>query len=132
MKVKELEALLKEEIEPKLDKLRGEKRAWLDYQKTQGELERLTRVVVAADYIRAGEKMRVASEEHQAKRAKVQHLEDNAVKLKREIENLEEDVQRVRGRTRQGDEERRSLSGSREHRSKSTAMSLCVCPLCWT
>ena len=96
MKVKEIEGLLKEEIEPKLDKLRGEKRAWLDYQKTQGELERLTRVVVAADYVRAGEKMRQANEEHEAKRAKVQHLEDNATKLKREIENLEEDVERVR------------------------------------
>lgn len=96
MKVKEIEGLLQEEIEPKLDKLRGEKRAWLDYQKTQGELERLTRVVVAADYVRAGEKMRNAGEEHQAKRAKVQHLEDNAVKLKREIEHIEEDSQRVR------------------------------------
>jgi structural maintenance of chromosome 2 len=96
MKVKEIEGLLQEEIEPKLDKLRGEKRAWLDYQKTQGELERLTRLVVAADYVRAGEKMRVAGEEHEAKRAKVQHLEDNAVKLKREIENLEEDSRRVR------------------------------------
>ncbi|ETN46032.1 uncharacterized protein HMPREF1541_00215 [Cyphellophora europaea CBS 101466] len=96
MKVKEIEGLLKEEIEPKLDKLRGEKRAWLDYQKTQGELERLTRVVVAAEYVRGGEKMRQATDEHEAKRAKMQHLEDNAVKLKREIENLEEDAQRVR------------------------------------
>ncbi|KIX02639.1 uncharacterized protein Z518_08581 [Rhinocladiella mackenziei CBS 650.93] len=96
MKVVEIEGLLREEIEPKLDKLRGEKRAWLDYQKTQSELERLTRVVVAADYVRAGEKMKSASEEHDAKRAKVQHLEENAVKLKREMENLEEDAQRVR------------------------------------
>ncbi|KAJ4523052.1 Structural maintenance of chromosomes protein 2 [Exophiala dermatitidis] len=96
MKVVEIEGLLREEIEPKLDKLRGEKRAWLDYQKTQSELERLTRVVVAADYVRAGEKMRTASEEHESKRAKVQHLEENAVKLKREIENLDEDAQRVR------------------------------------
>ncbi|EXJ81063.1 structural maintenance-chromosome 2 [Capronia epimyces CBS 606.96] len=96
MKVVEIEGLLREEIEPKLDKLRGEKRAWLDYQKTQSELERLTRVVVAADYVRAGEKMRTASEEHEAKRAKVQHLEENALKLKREIENLDEDAQRVR------------------------------------
>lgn len=96
MKVVEIEGLLREEIEPKLDKLRGEKRAWLDYQKTQSELERLTRVVVAADYVRAGEKMRTASEEHETKRAKVQHLEDNAIKLKREIENLDEDAQRVR------------------------------------
>jgi structural maintenance of chromosome 2 len=96
MKVKEIEGLLREEIEPKLDKLRGEKRAWLDYQKTQGELERLTRVVVAADYVRAGEKMKQANEEHEAKRAKVQYLGDNATKLKREIENLDEDAQRVR------------------------------------
>ncbi|KAK5231512.1 Structural maintenance of chromosomes protein 2 [Exophiala xenobiotica] len=96
MKVVEIEGLLREEIEPKLDKLRGEKRAWLDYQKTQSELERLTRVVVAADYVRAGDKMKTASEEHEAKRAKVQHLEENAVKLKREIENLAEDAQRVR------------------------------------
>ncbi|KAK5206966.1 Structural maintenance of chromosomes protein 2 [Exophiala xenobiotica] len=96
MKVVEIEGLLREEIEPKLDKLRGEKRAWLDYQKTQSELERLTRVVVAADYVRSGDKMKTASEEHEAKRAKVQHLEENAVKLKREIENLAEDAQRVR------------------------------------
>ncbi|KAJ9609850.1 Structural maintenance of chromosomes protein 2 [Cladophialophora chaetospira] len=96
MKVVEIEGLLREEIEPKLDKLRGEKRAWLDYQKTQSELERLTRVVVAADYVRAGEKMKTASQEHDAKRAKVTYLEENAVKLKREIENLDEDAQRVR------------------------------------
>jgi structural maintenance of chromosome 2 len=96
MKVVEIEGLLKEEIEPKLEKLRGEKRAWLDYQKTQGELERLTRVVVAADYVKAGEKARSAGDEHDAKRAKVQHLEDHADKLKREIENLEQDINRVR------------------------------------
>jgi structural maintenance of chromosome 2 len=96
MKVVEIEGLLKEEIEPKLEKLRGEKRAWLDYQKTQGELERLTRVVVAADYVKAGEKARSAGDEHDTKRAKMQHLEDNADKLKREIENIEQDIVRVR------------------------------------
>ena len=96
MKVVEIEGLLKEEIEPKLEKLRGEKRAWLDYQKTQGELERLTRVVVASDYVRAGEKCKAAGEEYEIKRRKVEHIEDNAIKLKREIENLEEDVKRVR------------------------------------
>jgi structural maintenance of chromosome 2 len=96
MKVLEIEGLLKEEIEPKLEKLRGEKRAWLDYQKTQGELERLTRVVVAADYVRAGEKLKTARQELDAKWGKVQELEDNAERLKREIENLEEDVRRVK------------------------------------
>ena len=96
MKVHEIESLLKEEIEPKLEKLRGEKRAWLDYQKTQGELERLTRVVVASDYVRSGEKMKLATEEHDTKRTKVRHLEDNGNKLKREIDNIEEEVKRIR------------------------------------
>jgi structural maintenance of chromosome 2 len=96
MKVLEIEGLLREEIEPKLEKLRGEKRAWLDYQKTQGELERLTRVVVAADYVRAGEKLKIARQELDAKRGKAQELEDNAERFKREIENLEEDVRRVK------------------------------------
>ena len=96
MKVHEIESLLKEEIEPKLEKLRGEKRAWLDYQKTHGELERLTRVVVASDYIRSGEKMKIAAEEHDSKRTKVTHLEDNGSKLKREIENIEEELKRIR------------------------------------
>ena len=96
MKVLEIEGLLREEIEPKLEKLRGEKRAWLDYQKTQGELERLTRVVVAVDYVRAGEKLRLAGQELELKKGKVQELEDNAERLRRESENLEEDVQRVK------------------------------------
>ncbi|KAK5939610.1 Structural maintenance of chromosomes protein 2 [Knufia obscura] len=96
-KVQEIESLLKEEIEPKLEKLRGEKRAWLDYQKTQGDVERLTRVVVAADYVRAGERMKNANAEHEFKRARVDYLEDNAKKLKREIDHIENDMQRVRG-----------------------------------
>lgn len=96
-KVLEIEALLKEEIDPKLEKLRGEKRAWLDYQKTQGELEKLTRMVVAADYVKAGQVRKVKEEEHQNKRAKIDHFTDNARRMNREIEHIENDVQRVRG-----------------------------------
>ncbi|KAL9621317.1 MAG: hypothetical protein Q9160_004208 [Pyrenula sp. 1 TL-2023] len=96
MKVREIEGLLQEEIEPKLEKLRGEKRAFLDFQQTQNDLERLTRLVVAHDYIRAGEKLRNASEEFANKKRRVQELEDNAVKMRNEIEHLEEDVLRVK------------------------------------
>ena len=96
VKVQEIEALLREEIEPKLEKLRAEKRAWLDYQKTQGDLERLTRVVVAADHVRATEKVKIVGEELESKKRRVQEIEVQAVKLNREIENLAEDLQRVR------------------------------------
>ncbi|KAJ5408144.1 hypothetical protein N7509_002027 [Penicillium cosmopolitanum] len=96
LKLNEIEGLLKEEIEPKLEKLRSEKRAFLDFQQTQSDLERLTRVVIAHDYVRGGERLRVAGDECENKRSKVQALEENADKLKSEIAHLEEDVKRVR------------------------------------
>lgn len=96
LKLREIEGLLQEEIEPKLEKLRAEKRAFLDFQQTQNDLERLTRLVVAHDYIRGNERLRIAGEECGSKKEKVQALEDNAVKMKNEIAHLEEDVKRVR------------------------------------
>lgn len=51
-KVEEINDLLREEIEPKLEKLRMEKRAFLDFQQTQSDLERLTKIVVAHDYLK--------------------------------------------------------------------------------
>jgi len=96
LKLREIEGLLKEEIEPKLEKLRSEKRAFLDFQQTQSDLERLTRLVIAHDYVRGGERLRVAGDECDNKRNKVQALEENADKLKNEIAHLEEDVKRVR------------------------------------
>jgi len=51
-KVQEINALLAEEIEPKLEKLRTEKRAFLEYQQTQSDLERIQKLVVAHDYLK--------------------------------------------------------------------------------
>lgn len=96
MKVRELEGLLKEEIEPKLEKLRGEKRAFLDFQQTQNDLERLTKLVVAHDYLKGNEKLQTAGEEFESKKERVRELENNAARLKQEIANLEEDVKRVK------------------------------------
>ncbi|RAH84167.1 RecF/RecN/SMC protein [Aspergillus japonicus CBS 114.51] len=96
LKLREIEELLKEEIEPKLEKLRSEKRAFLDFQQTQNDLERLTRLVVAHDYLKSNERLRVTWEECENKRRRVQDLEDSATKLKGEIAHLEDDVKRVK------------------------------------
>ena len=97
MKVQEITELLKEEIEPKLDKLRTEKRAFLDFQQTQSDLERLTRLVVAYDYIKNKEKLKQSAGDLEAKRTRATELEESAVRLKNEITNLEEDVKKVKG-----------------------------------
>ena len=94
-KVQEIAELLREEVEPKLEKLRGEKRAFLDFQQTQGDLERLTRVVVAHDYVRSREKLQQSGTDLDRKRQRVADLEDGAKRLKTEIGNLEEDVAKV-------------------------------------
>ena len=96
MKVQEITELLKEEIEPKLDKLRTEKRAFLDFQQTQSDLERLTRLVVAHDYLKNKEKLKRSASDLEAKKRRAEDLEDSAKRLKSEITHLEEDVKKVK------------------------------------
>lgn len=96
MKVQEITGLLKEEIEPKLDKLRTEKRAFLDFQQAQSDLERLTRLVVAHDYVKSKEKLKNSATDLETKRKRVMQLEDSAVRLKHEITNLDEDMKKVK------------------------------------
>lgn len=96
MKVQEITELLKDEIEPKLDKLRTEKRAFLDFQQTQSDLERLTRLVVAHDYIKNKEKLKQSAADLETKLRRATDLEESALRLKNEIGNLEEDVRKVK------------------------------------
>ncbi|KAH6685674.1 RecF/RecN/SMC [Plectosphaerella plurivora] len=96
MKLQEITELLRDEIEPKLEKLRTEKRAFLDFQQTQNDMERLTRVVVAHDYIKCQEKLEQSAADLDGKKQRQNDLEASAARLKSEIAHLEEDVQRVR------------------------------------
>jgi structural maintenance of chromosome 2 len=96
MKVQEITELLRDEIDPKLDKLRQEKRAFLDFQQTQSDLERLTRLVVAHDYIRYKEKLRQSADDLEAKKQRAKDLEESAIRLKNEIEFLQEDIKKVK------------------------------------
>ncbi|KAJ3560139.1 hypothetical protein NPX13_g9410 [Xylaria arbuscula] len=97
MKLQEITELLREEIEPKLEKLRTEKRAFLDFQQTQNDLERLTRVVVAHDYVRYQERLAQSETDLEKKRQRQKDLEESSTRLKSEISHLEQDVKKVRG-----------------------------------
>lgn len=96
LKLQELRELLKDEIEPKLEKLRTEKRAFLDFQQTQNDLERLTRLVVAYDYTKCQEKLKQSAADLEAKKQRLKDLEDSATRFKSEISHLEEDIGKVR------------------------------------
>lgn len=96
LKVQEITELLREEIEPKLEKLRTEKRAFLDFQQTQSDLERLTRLVVAHDYLKNKERLKQSANDLEAKRQRTTDLEDSAKRLKNEMAHLEEDMKKVK------------------------------------
>ncbi|PFH60940.1 hypothetical protein XA68_18515 [Ophiocordyceps unilateralis] len=96
LKLQELRELLKDEIEPKLEKLRTEKRAFLDFQQTQNDLERLTRLVVAYDYVRCQEKLKQSAADLEGKKQRQKDLESSAARLRSEISHLEEDIGKVR------------------------------------
>lgn len=56
-KVEEITSLLDEEITPKLDNLRAEKRSYLAYQKAVTEIERLTRLLKAYQWTQIQEQL---------------------------------------------------------------------------
>ena len=96
MKVQEITELLRDEIDPKLEKLRTEKRAFLEFQQTQSELERLTKLVIAHDYIRYNERLQQSAEDLEAKKQRAKDLEASSVRMKKEIENLQEDIKQTK------------------------------------
>lgn len=94
-KIDEIVELLKEEIEPKLEKLRSEKRAFLDFQQTQTDMERLQKLVIASDYVRSKERLGRSGADLEAKKARIKGIEGAAERMKSEIEHLEADKERV-------------------------------------
>ncbi|KAG0322604.1 Structural maintenance of chromosomes protein 2 [Linnemannia gamsii] len=94
-KVAEITQLLAEEIVPKLDKLRGEKRAYLEFQKTQTEIERLSRIVVSYDYSRYEQRYSKAKEEYEAKVILTTQTTADIQQLQSTISNIEQDIESI-------------------------------------
>ncbi|KZO91923.1 condensin complex subunit SMC2 [Calocera viscosa TUFC12733] len=115
-RVEEITSILNEEITPKLDKLREEKRSFLAYQKTSSELERLSRLLTAYEWTdrrqreaakaAAVEKNKVAvasaeaskltaqeeSKRAEAEKTKVEKARDQELKKSGKFSKLEEEV----------------------------------------
>ncbi len=91
-KVEEINSLLAEEIEPKLEKLRAEKRAFLELQQTQSDMERLTKVVVAYDYVKGAEKLADNKKGTSENEKRLKALQDAMSTRESEITNIEQQI----------------------------------------
>ncbi|KAK4050313.1 Structural maintenance of chromosomes protein 2 [Microbotryomycetes sp. JL201] len=88
----EIQELLREEITPKLDKLREEKRAFLEFQKKTSELERLTKLVIAYEWSQLESRKVKGVEEIKASEANVAKAVQSRQRMDGEIERMEKEV----------------------------------------
>ncbi|KAJ1900772.1 Structural maintenance of chromosomes protein 2 [Kickxella alabastrina] len=87
-KTEGISAILAEEITPKLDKLRHEKQAYLEYQKVEIELDRLRRLTVAYDYTKCEESVNNGSTSLVESRSRLEHMTEQLETLKGEIASI--------------------------------------------
>lgn len=95
-KLQENRTLLTEEIEPKLEKLRNEKRMFLEFQSTQTDLEKTERIVSSCDYYNIKHKHTSIKETLENGEAHMKELNEFIQKTSQEIESLNEDVKEIK------------------------------------
>ncbi|PWN31045.1 putative SMC2-chromosome segregation protein [Jaminaea rosea] len=95
LKVKEIKALLDEEITPKLDKLREEKRSFLEYQKATSELERLTRLAKAHEWQTLKSKHEEKSQYVDQQSSEVDRRRKDVEALQRQIASIDEELAQI-------------------------------------
>lgn len=100
-KVTEIHALLEEEIEPKLENLRNEKRMFLEYQQTRSSLERMEKLVGAYDYTRYSRILEGHESGLDSKRKELSTISDQSERAQFEINNLSEEIRILRARKEQ-------------------------------
>lgn len=83
--------LLRDEIEPKLERLRGEKRTYLEYRQVSADLERLSRLVVAYDWTTLSNKLATLASRADEVKAAIIATDDSQADLKREIHAMEKE-----------------------------------------
>ncbi|GAA5853552.1 hypothetical protein JCM8547_002503 [Rhodosporidiobolus lusitaniae] len=94
-KLEEIQSLLKEEIVPKLDRLREEKRTFLEFQKTSSELERLTKLVIAWDWLQDHARVEKARESIQEGEARRKEAVAGKQRMEGEIKKMEQEIKEV-------------------------------------
>lgn len=102
-KLEEIQSLLKEEIVPKLDRLREEKHVFLEFQKTSSELERLSKLVIAWDWLQDHKRVERAKEAIRVGEANKKEAAESKKRMDGEIKKMEQsmgEIEKQRDRVR--------------------------------
>jgi len=94
-RVQEIKDILREEITPKLNKLRNEKRSYIQYQKSASELERLDRTIRAGEWLDATTRAATKENEIGEETKTIEQLKANKAQAQKSSANAEKEVASV-------------------------------------
>lgn len=94
----EIQELLREEITPKLDKLRDEKRDFLEFQKKSSELERLSKVVIAWDWTHLERRKDKAARDVDEAAVGLKAEAEGKKRMEGEVETMKKEVKAIENR----------------------------------
>jgi structural maintenance of chromosome 2 len=94
-KVDEITDILHTEIEPKLNKLRIEKKNYIQYQKSAAELEKVGRILRAWEYSDNMRRVKEKEEEMEEKKAERKEVEAEMKRAQKEGQQAEKDMSEV-------------------------------------
>ena len=98
-KLKEINDILAEEINPTLTKLKEERSAYLEYQKIQRELEHLTKLYIAYKFVCAEEASTKSKEDLESLKKKLDEIQDSINQNEAEVAEIDvaiEELERAR------------------------------------
>lgn len=91
----EYKATLQEEINPKLEKLRNEKRSFIQFQKSASELERTARILHALEWRTQQDRVHEKQEEIEGKQSEIKQVEAEKKQAIKDGEAAEKEVVKV-------------------------------------
>ncbi|XP_026666450.1 structural maintenance of chromosomes protein 2 isoform X2 [Ceratina calcarata] len=94
-KLKEINTILKEELGPKLAKLKEEKTQYVEFQRVERELEHCRRICLAWKYVTALSESETAEENVQAIKDKIKEKTDYISTGEEELKNIDKELDEV-------------------------------------
>lgn len=97
-RVNEIASILEEEITPKLDKLRAEKKAFMDWSRACAELERIDKVLRAHEWTEGQTQITSKGEEIAVKGDTIKNIHKDRSRALKELTNAEGQLEEVQAK----------------------------------
>ncbi|XP_030644090.1 structural maintenance of chromosomes protein 2 [Chanos chanos] len=97
-KLKEIQTILEEEISPAMEKLKEERSSYLEYQKLMREIEHLSRLYVAYQFVCAEETKVKSADDLQVMQDSITKLQENMRQNEAKVQELSKEIQELERR----------------------------------